>query len=232
MEKRKRKIIQLIIIFLLAFIGGYINVFSLLTSYNYSISHATGNSSKLAEAYFLRDFQKFKEYSSLLLSFLFGATTSGYVIGNSDFKIRRKYGYMLIYNASLLFLSQSLIELNIYFGILLLSYICGVQNSLIIKFNGALVRITHLTGTITDLGVNIGNFFRTKYLDKWRFLLNNILIFSFIFGGFVSIDAFYLFKIESLKFPGYIYFLIGFTYNIMNYFDKNKKIKNPFKFRI
>ena len=60
MEKRKRKIIQLIIIFLLAFIGGYINVFSLLTSYNYSISHATGNSSKLAEAYFLRDFQKFK----------------------------------------------------------------------------------------------------------------------------------------------------------------------------
>lgn len=231
MEKRKRKIIQLIIIFLLAFIGGYINVFSLLTSYNYSISHATGNSSKLAEAYFLKDFQKFKEYSSLLLSFLLGSITSGYVIGNSDFKFRRKYGYMLIYNSSLLFLAQSLIELNIYFGILLLSYICGVQNSLIIKFNGALVRTTHLTGTITDLGVNIGNFFRTKYLDKWRFLLNNILIFGFIFGGFVSIDAFHLFKVESLKLAGYIYFSIGFIYNLMNYFDKNKKNKNFFNFR-
>ncbi len=225
MEKKKRKIVQLTVIFLLAFIGGYIDVFSLLSNYNYTVSHATGNASKLAKAFFLKDLTRIKNYTFLLLSFLFGAVTSGYIIGSSNFKFKRKYGYMLIFNSSLLFLAKELIELEIYFGILLLAYICGLQNSLIIKFDGALVRTTHLTGTLTDLGANIGNFFRTKYLDTWRFLLNNILIFGFITGGFTATYAFYLFKFNSLRIIACLYFLIGSIYNLTNYSSSIKRKK-------
>ncbi len=225
MEKKKRKIIQLTVIFLLAFIGGYIDVFSLLSNYNYTVSHATGNASKLAKAYFFKDLIGVKNYTFLLLSFLLGAVTSGYIIGNSDFKFKRKYGYMLIFNSSLLFLAKELIELEIYFGILLLAYICGLQNSLIIKFDGALVRTTHLTGTLTDLGANIGNFFRTKYLDTWRFLLNNILIFGFITGGFMATYAFYLFEFNSLRIIAFLYLLIGSIYNLTNYSSSIKRKK-------
>jgi len=227
LEKKRKKIMQLSVIFILAFIGGYINVISLLTNYRYSVSHLTGNASKMAEAYFLNDIGKIKEYVYLLLSFLLGAMTSGYAIGNCDFKFKKKYGYMLMYNSFLLFIAKSFLELEIYFGILMVAYTCGLQNSLIIKFNGALVRTTHLTGTITDLGANIGNFLRTKYLDTWRFLLNNILIFGFILGGFIAIDAFSIYKINSLNFVAYLYFVMGSTYNIIKSYDEWKgKIKN------
>lgn len=226
MKKKKRKIGQLTVIFLLAFIGGYIDVFSLLSNYNYTVSHVTGNASKLANAYYLNDLRKFQDYLFLLLSFLFGAVTSGYTIGNSDFKFKRKYGYMLIFNASLLLLAKELIQLEIYFGILLLAYICGLQNSLIIKFDGALVRTTHLTGTLTDLGANIGNFFRTKYLDTWRFFLNNILILGFVSGGITAMHAFYLYKVNSLRIVAFLYFLIGSIYNLTNYFSNRKRKNN------
>jgi uncharacterized membrane protein YoaK (UPF0700 family) len=223
LNRRSVKVFQLLIIFTLAFIGGYINVVSLLSNYNFTITHLTGNVSKLTEAYFFKDSIHFKSYIYILLFFLFGSATSGFIVGGSEFKFKKKYGYVLISQSIVLLFATFLLKSNIFLGILLAAYTCGLQNGLIIKFNGSLVRTTHLTGTITDLGVNIGNFCRTKFLDKWKFFLNIILIFGFFTGGFIALKVFNFYKVYSLIFIVILYLFMGISYEILKHRDNIQK---------
>jgi uncharacterized membrane protein YoaK (UPF0700 family) len=54
------------------------------------------------------------------------------------------------------------IETVLYF----LAFACGIQNALCTTWSGAVVRTTHYTPTITDLGLVIGNWIREKI--GWR----------------------------------------------------------------
>jgi uncharacterized membrane protein YoaK (UPF0700 family) len=37
---------------------------------------------------------------------------------------------------------------------------CGLQNAMVSTYSGAIIRTTHITGTVTDLGAMIGQYLR------------------------------------------------------------------------
>ena len=52
-----------------------------------------------------------------------------------------------------------------FYGLLLASAACGLQNALATTYSGAIVRTTHVTGIFTDLGIMLGAIFRGQTLD-------------------------------------------------------------------
>lgn len=219
MEKRKKRILKLFVVSTLATVGGYINMVALLSQFEYSISHLTGNVTRLAQNLSLGNYGDFYIFLSLILAFLVGGIISGYFVGYDEFRFRKKYGQVLIIMSFLLVIATNLLIKEKKIGLYLASFVCGMQNGLIFKFEGALVRTTHLTGTITDFGVMCGNYLRDKTGDKWKFLLNLLLIFSFILGGVLGVEVFRLLKIRSLNLASIIYFIMGSIYYFTKLYD-------------
>lgn len=61
-----------------------------------------------------------------------------------------------------------------------LAFSCGIQNALCTQWSGAVIRTTHFTGVISDLGLVIGHWLRAKLglhqegdlaVDTWKLFL-------------------------------------------------------------
>jgi uncharacterized membrane protein YoaK (UPF0700 family) len=109
---------------------------------------------------------------SVPLFFLLGTILSTVVLEHPRSYARdRYYGYTLVLGViALLCLAVSLLGWGQYFGgfnaslvmrqhyalLALLSFACGLQNALFSERAGTLIRSTHMTGPITDLGIEAG----------------------------------------------------------------------------
>jgi len=80
----------------------------------------------------------------------------------------------------------------------LLSFTMGLQNAIITKISNAEIRTTHVTGMITDIGIELGRAFywnRSPSLspvrsDRQHLLLLSILVSLFFIGGALGATAF------------------------------------------
>ncbi len=97
-------------------------------------------------------------------SFLIGAMTSAIMINYAKRRgLRSRYALPLLLEAILLlffgFLGARLAQIQGLFvpvTVILLCFMMGLQNAVITKISGAVVRTTHLTGVITDMGIELG----------------------------------------------------------------------------
>lgn len=82
--------------------------------------------------------------------------------------------------------------------VLLLCFAMGLQNAVITKASGAIIRTTHITGLSTDLGIQLGRLFYVNgrsseppvRADRARMRLYALLIACFLGGGVVGAFAF------------------------------------------
>ena len=85
----------------------------------------------------------------------------------------------------------------------LIAFACGLQNGLCTTFSGAVIRTTHVTGILTDIGLIIGQAVfhaRTrKHLWKLKILLP--LYLAFCAGGVIGWQSFQLLKDEAMLVP-------------------------------
>jgi len=80
----------------------------------------------------------------------------------------------------------------------LLSFTMGLQNAIITKISNAEIRTTHVTGMITDIGIELGRAFywnrshslRPVRSDRRHLLLLSILVTLFFLGGALGATAF------------------------------------------
>ena len=92
----------------------------------------------------------------MVLSFLIGAYTCGLLIDKNQIHFLGKafYGLALVLNSTLLVLAAFVP------GRLLpacfVSAACGLQNAMCTSHFGAIIRTTHVTGTMTDIGSTLG----------------------------------------------------------------------------
>ena len=63
---------------------------------------------------------------------------------------------------------------------------CGIQNGMASNYRGMIIRTTHITGVVTDLGVLIGYWLRHRKIESWRFTILILTIFSFGLGGLLG----------------------------------------------
>jgi uncharacterized membrane protein YoaK (UPF0700 family) len=176
----------------LAFVGGFVNSagFVLVGAFT---SHVTGNVGRLADALPQRATSTVVEAASLVLAFFVGAMTVGAIVESAAFSRRSlAYAAALAVEAILLagFVTSPLLpggRWAAHLAPLLLGLAMGVQNGLVTRLSGAVVRTTHLTGVITDLGIEAA-----RWLRFWRRRTSErprgpkLVLLLLIAGGFAS----------------------------------------------
>jgi uncharacterized membrane protein YoaK (UPF0700 family) len=72
---------------------------------------------------------------------------------------------------------------------------------MISTYSGAVIRTTHVTGTVTDLGALIGQYLRGHSIDKRKIGLYLILLGGFIAGGLIGAYGFLHYSYYVLLIP-------------------------------
>jgi len=171
----------------LAAVAGYVDAV-LLRITGIGVSHATGGVAKLAGDTAAGSYDAATRIVSVLCAFLLGAVVSGAIIGASELKPGRRYGVAMLVQAALL-AAATLVMLNNPVSIWAATFAagaCGLQNAMASSYYGLIVRTTHVTGIVTDLGAMIGQRLAGKHIEPWRFGLLAALLTSFFAGGFVG----------------------------------------------
>jgi len=199
--------------FALAFVAGAINAGGLLAVQQYT-SHMTGIVSAMADNIALGAYDLVLGGAGGLLSFLLGAACSAIMVNYS--RRRRLHGEFalpLLLEAFLLLCFgllgarlATVAGLFVPVTVMLLCFIMGLQNALITKLSKADIRTTHITGIVTDIGIELG---KSLYwnspgsskqppvaVNRAKLQMLTLLALSFFLGGVVGAFGF--------KYLGYI----------------------------
>ena len=140
---------------LLAFDAGMVNGVCLVGAMHTAVSHVSGTSTQFGLALVVGNGKKAASCSWLLLSFLAGAVSCGFTIKSSALKLGLSaYSTALFGVALLLVLSRAAGVTPA--GMYLASAAMGLQNGILTTYTGAVLRTTHVTGILTDIGLLSG----------------------------------------------------------------------------
>ncbi len=149
---------------LLAFNAGAVNAGGFLVVKLYT-SHMTGFLSMLADHLVLGNTVFVLSALGALLAFVSGAAVTTILIHwAKKHKLHSTYALPLLIEALLMLVFGLLGAATLHWRtpfsvpatVLLLSFIMGLQNATVTKMSAAQIRTTHMTGTITDLGIELG----------------------------------------------------------------------------
>jgi uncharacterized membrane protein YoaK (UPF0700 family) len=149
---------------LLAFNAGAVNAGGFLVVNLYT-SHMTGFLSMLADNLVLGNTVLVLSAVGALLAFISGAATTAVMVNWAlQRKLHSSYALPLVVVA-LLMLVFGLVgaitldwrtPFSVPMTVLLLSFIMGLQNATVTKMSSSQIRTTHMTGVVTDLGIELG----------------------------------------------------------------------------
>ncbi|PKO26537.1 MAG: DUF1275 domain-containing protein [Betaproteobacteria bacterium HGW-Betaproteobacteria-9] len=179
----------------LAFVAGATNAGGFLAVGQYT-SHMTGMVSSLADNLVLGQFVL---AGAAVLAFLLGAMSTAWLVNwGMRLQLRSAYGLPLLIEAALLLVfgifgaAMSLWHtVFLPVTVVLLCYIMGLQNAVITKISQARIRTTHVTGLVTDLGIELGKLLYVNRhpemqpvrADRERLRVHAQLVISFLLGG-------------------------------------------------
>lgn len=201
--------------FWLAAIAGAVNAIGLLGFRHEAVSHVTGTSSLLSLAVARGESATALHLLLIVLAFLVGAIISGALTGNASLQLGRRYGAALVLEAALLAFAAVALSRGSDAGHLLASAACGLQNAMVSTYSGALVRTTHLTGLVTDIGTMLGARLRGQLLDRRRVLLYVILVCGFLAGGVAGALAYARVGANALLLPAFGALALAGAYDVV-----------------
>lgn len=198
--------------FFLALNAGMINVLGLITVLHQSVSHMTGNISLLAMT--IHDWQPEQALYLLLVacSYVIGSFYSGFILGNSHFSFGRRYGLPLSLVAFFIVLCWVLVPYFPRYALLWACVAMGVQNAMVSHYKGTIIRTTHLSGVLTDLGLALGYIARGLQVCKRRILLHLLILIGFFCGGIVASLIYPLLELNSFLMPAALSLIMSAVY--------------------
>ena len=161
-------------------------------------SHMSGILSSVADNLILGQIQLALASIVLVLSFLLGSMTTAWMVNWSlRRQMRSAFARPLLVEAGLLLIFglfgtaiSHFAGLFVPLTVVLLCFIMGLQNAVITKVSHAEIRTTHVTGLLTDLGIELGKVFYynlsafpQKVVANRRKLRIHTLLVSSFFGG-------------------------------------------------
>lgn len=225
-----------------AFKAGFINSAGFLITGEF-VSHVTGFGSRVGITIGHEDYAFGIELLIIPISFIFGGVVTSYILDKdysdgkapSYFKVQ---GFITFLIAIVIAMGESdLINANEQFGsdghytgaefslLALLVFICGLKNSLVAWTTYGKIRVTHLTGLSTDIGLNL---LRTLGLNKHspRFkeskkinIVRMLIFICFSTGAFISAYIF-----PQIGFKGFfIVFFISSIMTVISFFDSKAR---------
>ena len=188
----------------LAFVAGATNAGGFLAVNQYT-SHMTGIVSSMADDLALGNVLLALAGAGAMLSFVVGAACSAVLINWARHRqLHSEYAMPLMLEAVLLLcfgiLGGNLSErmgLFVSVTVMLLCFIMGLQNAIITKLSNSVIRTTHVTGLVTDIGIELGKLFywnRTRdsadpdfvRANREKLRLLTMLLSMFFTGGFIG----------------------------------------------
>lgn len=185
----------------LAFVAGALNAGGFLAIGQYT-SHMTGMVSSAADNLVLGEITLVVTALLSILSFVLGASCTAVMVNytrrNSE---RNAYAPPLLLEAALLLVFgvmgaslQMRAFINLSLTAVLLCFVMGLQNALITKISNAEIRTTHVTGLVTDIGIEIGKLFYWNrhgenaaqffvMANRSKLRVHVLLVVSFFIGG-------------------------------------------------
>lgn len=213
----------------MAFQAGVLNIAGFMAGHQI-VSHVTGFAT--FSGYYLSQGQTIRAGEMIILPivFLLGSMVSGYFVDISlQLKKNPKYylTFGLIFFLILFVFINGLlgnwgtfgeVSYKNFFLLLILCFICGIQNGTISIVSQSVIRTTHLTGLTTDLGLGIVRVLKRKELkglvndearSNWmRLGIITFFILGSITGGFI----FHQFEYKAFFLPvlisGGLFFLM------------------------
>jgi hypothetical protein len=192
----------------LAFVAGAVNAGGFMAIGLYT-SHMTGIVSGIGDHFALASVLPVLGGLAMLMSFVLGAVVTEVLVNwGHRYKIHSQFTLPLLLEAIvLLMFGLTGAYLHLYKPLtiptiaLMLCFVMGLQNAIITKISNAEIRTTHMTGVITDMGIELG---RLLYWNKSvegnqvhlvlanrRKLKVHLLIFSmFLLGAIVGAVSF------------------------------------------
>jgi uncharacterized membrane protein YoaK (UPF0700 family) len=195
----------------LAFVAGAINAGGFLAVNQYT-SHVTGAVSSAADNLALGAWDLALDAFGAVLSFLLGAACTALTVNYGRRRgLASEYALPLLLEAVLLLafgvLGARLARVDTLFvpaTVMLLCFLMGLQNALITKLSHAEIRTTHLTGIVTDIGIELGRMLYWNRdsaqppvgANRARLVLLSSLLLSFFLGAVLGALGF--------KYAGYL----------------------------
>jgi len=193
---------------MLAFNAGAMNAGGFMAVHMYT-SHMTGFLATLADSLVLGEFALVLAAVGTLWAFLSGAGTTALLVNWARQQhLDGSYALPLLLEAVLMLLFGLLGAVTLQWPtpfavpltVLLLAFMMGLQNAVVTKMSSAQIRTTHMTGVVTDLGVELGKMLywnrsgtpagaRVR-ANRQRVRLYASLLLVFTTGGVVGAAAF------------------------------------------
>lgn len=188
----------------LAAIAGALNTAGFYAVGLYS-SHMTGNVSALADYLALADLSLAAVHLTLIVTFISGAVVSALLINAGRRRqIAGIYAFSILAEAVLLaalggadvWLSEVGRSPLLAYG---LSFIMGLQNAVVTRISNARIRTTHVTGMVTDIGIELGNLADLAWhrgqrgrqdaaeYNKDKLWLHGVTVLAFLGGGMIAV---------------------------------------------
>ncbi|MCX2431085.1 YoaK family protein [Pedobacter sp. GR22-10] len=210
---------------LLSFVAGVVNVAGFLAVQKLT-TNVTGHFAFFVDEVFKLHFGASMAYFLYIFFFFLGSFTSSFLIEIISRKNMR-YVFVIptIIECIILFLvalfGKTLITENPNLIACSLLFAMGLQNSLVTRISGALIRTTHLTGLFTDLGIELSQLFFRKTEEQRRKLITNtqlrlrIICFFFI-GGVIGGLTYPSLGLHNLFIPTII-LILGLFYDTLKF---------------
>lgn len=195
----------------LAAIAGFVNS-ALLSFYHVPVSHMSGAVSRLSIDVGAGALADLTYVLSIFIGFFLGATLSGLIIGGRQLLPGRRYGVVLLLEGALLAASAALLLRGSPLGVAVAALACGAQNAMASSYYGLVIRTTHVTGIITDLGVLAGHWLRHRRVRAWRVLLLAGILSGFFTGGVAGAVIVTRLGARALLLPSAACILAGLVY--------------------
>lgn len=189
----------------LAFIAGAMNAGGFLAIGQYT-SHMTGIVSGVADSIAQGQFALALAGLASLMAFLCGAALTAVLINWARRRqLHSQYALSLLLESILLLVFglfgtylENIRDLLAPVTVLLLCFIMGLQNAIITKVSGAVIRTTHVTGLATDIGIELGKLFYVNRADalpevrtnRHKLKLHITLLCCFLIGGLLGAISF------------------------------------------
>ncbi len=191
----------------LAFVAGAANAGGFLAVHQYT-SHMTGMVASMSDGIVLGLYDLTLSAFGALLFFVVGAAVCSVLVNLARrYQLQSEYALTLLLEAALLIVFGLLgSQLSLLPGLLVpvtvmvLAFTMGLQNALITKVSKSDIRTTHVTGVVTDIGIELGRLMYwnsrlspsdTSAQPNWAKLrMLSLLLLGFFVGGLAGAYGF------------------------------------------
>ncbi len=203
---------------ILIFNSGWVDSLVLYNSFGASVAVMSGNLRILGHS--IDDADLFFAYKVLVLvfGFVIGSAINGVIIKTPAYVVSENHTKSLVLQSAVMLTGILLMDIFSNHQViddLFLAIAMGMQNSFTTLFFGGFARTTHMTGTTTDLGIEIGKALRGDRKNLWKIPFYLSCIIFFIIGnavGFIWVKIsgqyFTLMLFPSILLPIFIGFII------------------------